>query len=106
MDNTLDIALERVNRVRESLPEGGMFAQKEWLASPQPFIIGPELAEELERLGHWLLKFVRASNQLYQQSVQGKRPAWIADYLDAGKPPELIEIARKNRFEFPRVIRP
>jgi hypothetical protein len=106
MDNTLDIALERVNRVRESLPEGGMFAQKEWLVSPQPFIIGPELAEELERLGHWLLKFVRASNQLYQQSVQGKRPAWIADYLDAGKPPELIEIARKNRFEFPRVIRP
>jgi hypothetical protein len=104
MDNALD--LDRVQRVRESLPKEGLFAQKEWLASPQPFLISAKFADELERLGHWLLKFVRASNRLYEQSVHGKKPAWIAQYLDTGKPPELVEISRKYRFELPRIIRP
>jgi len=104
MEKSLD--LDRVQRVRENLPKEGLFAQKEWLASPQPFLISAKFADELERLGHWLLKFVRASNRLYQQSVKGKKPAWIAEYLDAGKPPELIEIARRYPNEIPRVIRP
>jgi hypothetical protein len=104
MENALD--LDRVQRVRENLPKEGLFAQKEWLASPQPFMISAKFADELERLGHWLLKFIRASNRLYQQSVNGKKPAWIAEYLDAGKPSELIEISRKYRYELPQVIRP
>ncbi len=45
---------------------------------------------------------------LYQQSVKGKQPAWVAQYLDAGKPPELVEFARAKIFrdELPHVIRP
>jgi hypothetical protein len=100
------VALERVQRIRERFPENGLFAQKEWLISPQPFLISAQFADELERLGHWLLKFVRASNLLYHLSVKGKQPAWIAGYLDAGKPGGLVDISRKYRYEIPRVIRP
>src|ERR1700748_1525543 len=100
------IALERIQRVRERFREKGLFAQKEWLISPQPFLISAQFADELERLGHWLLKFVRASNLLYHLSVKGKQPAWIANYLDAGTPGALWDISRKYRYEIPRVIRP
>jgi hypothetical protein len=100
------VALERIERVRERFPEKGLFAEKEWLISPQPFFISAGFAEELERLGHWLLKFVKASNLLYQLSVKGKQPPWIAGYLDAGKPGELVGISRQYRYEIPQVIRP
>src|SRR6202030_526362 len=100
------VALERIQRVRERFPEKGLFAQKEWLISPQPFLISAQFADELERLGHWLLKFVRASNLLYRLSVNGKQPSWISTYLDAGKPPELVDISRKYGDDIPRVIRP
>ena len=60
---------------------------------------------QLERLGHWLFKFV-TSNRLYHLSVKGKQPDWIAAYLDAGKPADLVSISRRYRDEIPRVIRP
>jgi len=104
MDNA--VALERIQRIQERFPKQGLFAQKEWLVSPQPFLIGAEFADELERLGHWLLKFVRKSNLLYYLSVNGKQPRWIAHYLDLGKPDQLIEISQKYRYEIPQVIRP
>ena len=52
--------------------------------------------------------FQRACNQLYQLSVKGKQPEWVARYLDAGKPKELIEFSRRKeiRDDLPRVIRP
>jgi len=100
------VALERIQRVRERFPEKGLFAHKEWLISPQPFLISAQFADELERLGHWLLKFVKASNLLYHLSVKGKQPPWIAGYLDAGKPAGLVDVSRRFRWEIPRVIRP
>src|SRR4029453_9168615 len=47
-------------------------------------------------------------NLLYQLSIKGKQPAWVARYLDAGKPAELIEFSRRKeiRDDLPRVIRP
>src|SRR5215472_3097711 len=58
--------------------------------------------------GHRLCVFQRACNQLYQLSVKGKQPAWVARYLDAGKPAELIEFSRRKeiRDDLPQVIRP
>jgi hypothetical protein len=100
------VALERIERIRVRFPEKGLFAQKEWLISPQPFLISAQFADELERLGHWLLKFVRASNLLYRLSVNGKQPSWISTYLDAGKPAELVDISRRYGNDIPRVIRP
>ncbi len=99
---------ERREQIRAAVPAEGLFAEKDWLLSPEPFAIDHSLGQELERLGHQLFVFQRACNQLYQQSAKGKQPAWIAKYLDAGKPPELVEFARQKQFrdELPAVIRP
>jgi hypothetical protein len=100
-DNTLDA-------LRQAFPQEGLFAEKEWLLSPDPFPIDGKFERELEQLGHRLFVFQRACNQLYQLSVKGKQPDWIARYLDAGKPAELIAYSRQKQFRdaLPSVIRP
>src|SRR5207302_537319 len=98
----------KLDAIRDALPSEGLFAFKDWLISPDAFPISEKFASELEQLGHRLFVFQRACNQLYQLSVRGKQPAWIAEYLDAGKPAELVELSRQKVFrdELPRVIRP
>ncbi|MBA3831608.1 MAG: hypothetical protein H0X34_06900 [Chthoniobacterales bacterium] len=99
---------DRLTALREARPAESLFAEKEWLLSPEPFPIDKKLRTDLERLGHQLFVFQRACNQLYQQSVKGKQPAWVARYVDLGKPEELIEFSRRKEFReaLPRVIRP
>ena len=99
---------DAARRVREKMPASGLFAGQDWRISPAPFALGSELASELENLGRVLLQFNRAVNLLYRQSVAGKQPAWVAEWLDRGKPAELIELQRSSAFknELPRVIRP
>lgn len=99
---------QRLQAIRAAFPAEGLFADKEWLLSPEPFPLGTQLSEELEKLGYRLLLFSRACNELYQRSVSGKAPAWVAELLDRGKPPELVEYARQSRFRnaLAPVIRP
>src|SRR5437660_9611913 len=99
---------EKLQTIRNALPKEGLFADKDWLVSPDPFPVSEKFARELEQLGHRLSVFQRACNQLYQLSVRGKQPPWIAKYLDAGKPPQLVEYARQKQFRelLPRIIRP
>jgi hypothetical protein len=99
---------DRLSAIREAFPKTGLFADKDWLLSPDAFPLDQKFLAELEQLGHRLCVFQRACNQLYQLSVKGKQPAWVARYLDAGKPPELVEFSRRKeiRDEVPRVIRP
>jgi hypothetical protein len=94
--------------IREQLPPDGLFAGQDWRISPNPFPLPAELAREIESLGRVLLQFYRSVNLLYRQSVAGKQPAWVADWLDRGKPAELIELQRNPALknELPRVIRP
>jgi hypothetical protein len=101
-------ASERARFVREHLPEGGLFDGHDWRISPTPFKLGPELAKEIDSLGRVLLQFNKAVNRLYRLSVEGKQPAWVAAWLDLGKPAELIELQRSAAFknDWPRVIRP
>ena len=101
-------AQDKLDIIRNAIPKEGLFAEKDFLLSPDPFAIETKFEKELEQLGHRLFVFQRACNQLYQQSVKGKQPAWIARYLDAGKPPELVEFSRQKEFreELPMVIRP
>ena len=101
-------AVTRAERIRAALPAGGLFAGKEWRVAPEPLVLPPEMDEELEKLGFRLRKFTEACNLLYRLSVSGKKPAWIADLLDRGKPRELIELARSKSMaeSVPRVIRP
>jgi hypothetical protein len=99
---------DRLATIRHALPKEGLFADKDWLISPEAFPISEKFADELEHLGHRLFVFQRACNQLYQLSARGKQPAWIAKYLDAGKPKELVEFSRRKqiRDDLPRIIRP
>jgi hypothetical protein len=99
---------DRLARIRAAFPKEGLFAEKEWLLSPDAFPIDRKSLADLEQLGHRLFVFQRACNQLYQLSVKGKQPEWVARYLDAGKPKELIEFSRRKeiRDDLPRVIRP
>ena len=94
--------------IRNAFPKEGLFAEKDWLLSPDAFPIEDKFTRELEQLGHRLFVFQRACNQLYQLSVKGKQPDWVARYLDAGKPKELIEFSREKQFrdDLPRIIRP
>ena len=98
----------RLTTIRAAFPGEGLFAEKEWLLSPDAFLIDRKSLADLEQLGHRLFVFQRACNQLYQLSVKGKQPEWVARYLDAGKPKELIEFSRRKeiRDDLPRVIRP
>lgn len=90
------------------MPAAGLFDGHNWRISPAPFKLGPEIAKEIETLGRVLLQFNKAVNRLYRLSVEGKQPAWVARWLDLGKPAELIELQRSPAFknEWPRVIRP
>src|ERR1700744_2148496 len=99
---------EKLQAIHRYLPQEGLFAQKEWLFSPDAFPIDLKFERELEQLGHRLFVFQRACNQLYQLSVKGKQPDWVARYLDAGKPKDLIEFSRRKEIRdgLPGVIRP
>jgi hypothetical protein len=99
---------EKLHTIRSAFPKEGLFAEKDWLLSPDAFPIDKKFQAELEQLGHRLFVFQRACNQLYQLSIKGKQPEWVARYLDAGKPKELIEFSRRKeiRDDLPRIIRP
>ncbi len=96
------------DQLRAAMPAEGLFAEKNFLLSPEPLRVDPALVEELGKLGHRLQVFQRACNELHMRSHSGKAPGWIAACLDAGKPPELLAFARQKvfRYEMPRVIRP
>ena len=100
--------LARLRAVQTAFPAEGLFAEKEWLLSPSAFSLSDGFVDELEKLGYRLHLFQRACNLLYQLSVRGKQPAWVAAYLDAGKPPELVALSRERIFrdDIARVIRP
>ena len=99
---------DRAHFIRNHLPKGGLFAGHEWRVSPTPFRLGTEMAKDLEKLGRVLLQFNKAVNRLYRLSVEGKQPAWVAAWLDQGKPQDLIALQRSAAMknEWPRVIRP
>jgi hypothetical protein len=104
----VDTRNDRLATIRAAFPKEGLFAEKAWLLSPDAFPIEKKFLNGLEQLGHRLFVFQRACNQLYQLSIKGKQPAWVAEYLDVGKPKELIEFSRRKeiRDDLPRVIRP
>jgi hypothetical protein len=79
-----------------------------WRLSPEPFWISPQTLAAIEQLGPDLLRFYRALAALYQRSARGTAPAFVAEYLDIGKPESMVKLGRQNRFksDVPGVIRP
>jgi hypothetical protein len=95
-------------QINERSPVGGLFqgarprlhprSHLPWRISPEPFWLTAPQAAYLEELGPALHAFSRASNL----------PQWIHEYLDQGKPAEIVELGRMNRFrgQLPVVMRP
>jgi len=102
--------------LRSAFAAQSLFEDKTWRLSPQPWPLTPEQVEELEQIGTACLEFHQALETLYLRSAAGKNllrnkpllAPWVADYLDRGKPADLIAHARdpKNRGMFPSVLRP
>ncbi len=88
------------------MPEDGLFAEREWLWSPEPFLLTKGQRKVLNGLGHPLRRFQEASDDIYRQSATGNLPTWISEVLDVGKPIWMVEQQRAARDEMPRVIRP
>jgi hypothetical protein len=103
-----DTSREHGRRVRARLIEAGLHDGNTWRVSPSPFLLTPADLAAIESLGRRLLGFTQALNRLYDESVRGAQPRWVAEYLDQGKPSDLIAYARMNRFRaaLPGVIRP
>jgi hypothetical protein len=106
-------AREQAHHLYEAIPPGLFRVENEteriaWRVSPEPFSLSSAQLAEIERLGTDLLAFYRALNNLYNRSARGTAPAFVAEYLDRGKPEHIIRLARQNRFkqEIPGVIRP
>jgi hypothetical protein len=99
---------QRIAHIRDTLPAEGLFAEKIWRFTPEPIPLPARAFDQLAALGQRLYVFQKACNLLYRQSAQGKAPAWIAEWLDAGKPTDLIEFARQAplKMRLPAVIRP
>ncbi|MBI5378983.1 MAG: hypothetical protein HZA23_02375 [Nitrospirae bacterium] len=107
-------------RIREGLVRNGLFSAPDRIGtgeahrgnrfrlSPEPFGIPPELFHFLERLGDHLLRFYQALNRLYDHAHREASLAWVADYLDQGKPSPLVAYGRMKRFkaQVPLILRP
>jgi hypothetical protein len=101
-------AHQRVQTLRDAMPEGGMFRDKDWLLSPKAFPLQRDQVEKLQRLGPALRSFQVACNRLYLESTAGGPHDWVAKLLDQGKPASTIALGRLPRWheQLPSVIRP
>ena len=100
--------IRRAERVRAAMPDGGLFAEKEWRVSPEPFVLTRAEVRQLGQLGPLFHRFQKTCDLLYRRSRGGSLPAWIARDLDRGKPADLLGagLAHATLTETPRVIRP
>ncbi len=105
---TMSDPIRRAERVRAAMPEGGLFAEKEWRVSPEPFVLSKAEVRQLAQLGPLFHRFQKTCDLLYRRSRGGSLPAWIAKDLDRGKPEPLLSagLASATLTETPRVIRP
>ena len=117
-----DEARRRCLAIRDALVRAGIYGQAgdgaattgssiqtpRFRLSPTPFPLSSSDVTFFQQLGQDLLSFYRALNRLYQDSIRGTQPAWVAAYLDQGKPESLITFSRMNRFRtlIPGIIRP
>jgi hypothetical protein len=106
--SSLPTDASRMAELHRRMPAKGLFAQKEWLGSPQAFPLTTDQIHYLEKLGPRLLAFLKTANLFYRQSRSGKMPSYLHQWLDAGKPAGLVELASDPAIknDLPSVIRP
>lgn len=102
--------------LKEAFARQELFEGKTWRTSPKPWELSSEIVESLEAIGQASLDFYKALEVLYSRSADGKKllrnkelyAPWVAEYLDRGKPKELVELSRSKtcKGRVPPVIRP
>ena len=116
--------LHRCSSIRDTLTQAGLFASPagtastplpgqesvhtSWRIGIEPLSLSRDQVTFFHTLGSQLLRFYRGLNRLYAESVRGVQPAWVAGYLDQGKPESLVTYSRMKRFRdhLPAVLRP
>ena len=104
------------DQLKSAFAATSLFEDKSWRLSPEAWALSPEQVAQLEVIGMACFEYHQALETLYLRSAAGKNllrnkplfAPWIADYLDRGKPANLVIHARdpKNRGAFPTVLRP
>ena len=97
---------ETIEELKRALPSQGLFQGKSWRWSDRPVSLEAQDVSFLEGLGKKLSAFQRAADKLYRASVAGDAPKWVSEWLDLGKPEEVVRIGREGRGSLPRVLRP
>lgn len=102
--------------LKEAFARQELFEGKTWRTSPKPWELSGEILEALELIGQASLDFYKALEVLYSRSADGKKllrnkelyAPWVAEYLDRGKPKELVALSRSKacKGRIPPVIRP
>lgn len=102
--------------LKEAFERQELFEGKTWRTSPRPWQLNSEIVDALEKIGQASLDFYKALEILYSRSADGKKllrnkelyAPWVAEYLDRGKPQELVAISRSKacKGRIPPVIRP
>ena len=100
--------------IKASLVQAGLFSDSSsdagntWRISPEPYFLSQEETTFFHDLGPKLLEFYSVLNRFYLDSAKGNFHPWVAEYLDAGKPQELIDFGRMKRMRqsLPGIIRP
>ena len=82
--------------LRSAFPAEGLFAEKDFLLSPEPLRLDAKTVDELEKLGHRLQLFQRGCNELYHRSLNGKAPAWSPTIAIAASQPSCSNSLGKN----------
>lgn len=95
-----------IHRLTTNLPREGLFLGKKWRWSDQPLVLKTEDLHFLEGLGKKLHAFLKAADRLYRASVKGDVPPWVSEWLDQGKPREIVELGKSQKAGTPRIIRP
>lgn len=102
--------------LKDTFARQSLFEDKTWRLSPEPFPLTARQLSQLEDIGEACYEFYQATERLYRWSAEGHNllrngefyAPWIADYMERGKPPELIDLGRREstRGTTPVVIRP
>lgn len=100
--------------IKASLVQAGLFSDSSsepgntWRISPEPYFLSEEETTFFHELGPKLHQFYSVLNRFYLDSAKGNFHPWLAEYLDAGKPQDLIEFGRMKRMRqsLPGIIRP
>ena len=97
---------DRIGRLVRQLPPEGLFQGKTWRWSDRPLCLAAKDLGFLDGLGRKLHTFLQVADRLYRDSVAGRAPGWVAEWLDQGKPEEVVRLGREQKGITARILRP